>query len=81
VVSVFLWGAMQLCRESRARCMNGNLECVCEASIEWSPTQLIFCAFCGLLSGTVGGLLGSGGGFILGPLLELGFIPQVFKMP
>jgi hypothetical protein len=81
VVSVFLWGAMQLCRESRARCMNGNLECVCEASIEWSPTQLIFCAFCDLLSGTVGGLLGSGGGFILGPLLELGFIPQVFKMP
>jgi hypothetical protein len=21
--------------------MNGNLECVCEASIEWSPAQLI----------------------------------------
>ncbi|CAD6214357.1 unnamed protein product [Miscanthus lutarioriparius] len=77
-VSVFLWEAMQLCRESRARRMNGNLECVCEASIEWSPAQLIFCAFCGLLGGTVGGLLGSGGGFILGPLLlELGCIPQV----
>lgn len=77
-VSVFLWEAVQLCRESRARRMNGNWECVCEASIEWSPTQLIFCAFCGLLGGTVGGLLGSGGGFILGPLLlELGCIPQV----
>lgn len=77
-VSVFLWEAMQLCRESHARRMNGNLECVCEASIEWSPAQLIFCAFCGLLGGTVGGLLGSGGGFILGPLLlELGCIPQV----
>nr|CAB3493404.1 unnamed protein product [Digitaria exilis] len=77
-VSVFLWEAVQLCRESRARRMNGNLECVCEASIEWSPAQLIFCAFCGLLGGTVGGLLGSGGGFILGPLLlELGCIPQV----
>ncbi|ONM08808.1 Sulfite exporter TauE/SafE family protein [Zea mays] len=76
-VSVFLWEAMQLCRESHARRMNGNLECVCEASIEWSPAQLIFCAFCGLLGGTVGGLLGSGGGFILGPLLlELGCIPQ-----
>ncbi|KAF7044067.1 hypothetical protein CFC21_053343 [Triticum aestivum] len=77
-VSVFVWKAVQLCRESRARRMNGNLECVCEANIEWSPTQLIFCAFCGLLGGTVGGLLGSGGGFILGPLLlELGCIPQV----
>ncbi|EMS56955.1 hypothetical protein TRIUR3_23950 [Triticum urartu] len=42
------------------------------------PAALIFCAFCGLLGGTVGGLLGSGGGFILGPLLlELGCIPQV----
>jgi uncharacterized membrane protein YfcA len=71
---------MELCRDSRARRMNGNLECVCEASIEWSPAQLIFCAFCGLLGGTVGGLLGSGGGFILGPLLlELGCIPQVFE--
>ncbi|KAF7052464.1 hypothetical protein CFC21_060557 [Triticum aestivum] len=77
-VGVFVWKAVQLCRESRARRMNGNLECVCEANIEWSPTQLIFCAFCGLLGGTVGGLLGSGGGFILGPLLlELGCIPQV----
>ncbi|ONM13650.1 hypothetical protein ZEAMMB73_Zm00001d002242 [Zea mays] len=28
------------------------------------------------ISGTIGGLLGSGGGFILGPLLELGCIPQ-----
>uniref|UniRef100_A0ACD6A4I5 Uncharacterized protein n=1 Tax=Avena sativa TaxID=4498 RepID=A0ACD6A4I5_AVESA len=77
-ISVFLWKAMELCRDSHARRMNGNLECVCEASIEWSPAQLIFCAFCGLLGGTVGGLLGSGGGFILGPLLlELGCIPQV----
>ncbi|TVU45287.1 hypothetical protein EJB05_04769 [Eragrostis curvula] len=77
-VSVFLWEAVKLCKESRARRMNGNSECVCEASIEWSPAQLIFCAFCGLLGGTVGGLLGSGGGFILGPLLlELGCIPQV----
>ncbi|XP_062212264.1 sulfite exporter TauE/SafE family protein 4-like [Phragmites australis] len=77
-VSVFLWEAVQLCKESHARRVNGNLECVCEASIEWSPAQLIVCASCGLLGGTVGGLLGSGGGFILGPLLlELGCIPQV----
>ncbi|KAJ0967726.1 hypothetical protein J5N97_024643 [Dioscorea zingiberensis] len=40
--------------------------------------SLLFCASAGLLGGTVGGLLGSGGGFILGPLLlEIGVIPQV----
>ncbi|KAJ0089002.1 hypothetical protein Patl1_32307 [Pistacia atlantica] len=40
--------------------------------------HIAFCAFCGILGGTVGGLLGSGGGFILGPLLlEIGVIPQV----
>jgi hypothetical protein len=78
---VFLWEAVKLCRESRARRMDGNWDCVCEASVEWSPAQLVFCAFCGLVGGTVGGLLGSGGGFILGPLLlELGCIPQVYKL-
>jgi len=58
--------------------MAGNTESVCEASIEFTPITLCFCALCGLLGGTVGGLLGSGGGFILGPLLlEIGVIPQV----
>lgn len=76
---MFAWEAVKLWKESRARRRSGNLEGVCEASIEWNAMQLIFCAFCGLLGGTVGGLLGSGGGFILGPLLlELGVIPQVF---
>ncbi|XP_074572677.1 sulfite exporter TauE/SafE family protein 4-like isoform X3 [Curcuma longa] len=75
---VFGTKAAELWRESRARRMRGDWECVCEASIEWTPVQLLFCAFCGLLGGTVGGLLGSGGGFILGPLLlEIGVIPQV----
>ncbi|PKA50403.1 hypothetical protein AXF42_Ash013492 [Apostasia shenzhenica] len=77
-LSVFAWEAARLWRESRARRQRGEWECVCEASIEWSAPQLIFCAACGLLGGTVGGLLGSGGGFILGPLLlEIGVIPQV----
>ncbi|RWW20963.1 hypothetical protein GW17_00014906 [Ensete ventricosum] len=77
-LSVFLWEATKLWRESRQRRMQGNWESVCEASIEWTGMQLVFCAFCGLLGGTVGGLLGSGGGFILGPLLlEIGVIPQV----
>ncbi|KAF3320482.1 Sulfite exporter TauE/SafE [Carex littledalei] len=77
-VGVFSWQGVKLWKESRERRRSGNSECVCEASIEWTAMQLIFCAFCGLLGGTVGGLLGSGGGFILGPLLlELGVIPQV----
>ncbi|OAY81796.1 hypothetical protein ACMD2_19540 [Ananas comosus] len=76
--SVFTWEAVKLWRESRARRTCGNMERVCEASIDWTAPQLLFCALCGLLGGTVGGLLGSGGGFILGPLLlEIGVIPQV----
>ncbi|XP_020086827.1 uncharacterized protein LOC109709158 [Ananas comosus] len=76
--SVFAWEAVKLWRESRARRTCGNMERVCEASIDWTAPQLLFCALCGLLGGTVGGLLGSGGGFILGPLLlEIGVIPQV----
>ncbi|KAM2227569.1 hypothetical protein ACFXTI_014364 [Malus domestica] len=56
----------------------GNTESICEASITWTPVHIAFCALCGIMGGTVGGLLGSGGGFILGPLLlEIGVIPQV----
>lgn len=77
-LSLYGWEAARLWRESRARRERGDWECVCEASIEWSALQLFLCALCGLLGGTVGGLLGSGGGFILGPLLlEIGVIPQV----
>lgn len=37
----------------------------------------LYCA-CGVLAGVVGGLLGLGGGFIMGPLfLELGVPPEV----
>lgn len=40
--------------------------------------QLVFYCFIGVLAGLVGGLLGLGGGFILGPVfLELGVPPQV----
>lgn len=38
---------------------------------------ILYCSF-GILAGLVGGLLGLGGGFIMGPLfLELGIPPQV----
>ncbi|CAN0907089.1 Sulfite exporter TauE/SafE family protein 3 [Linum grandiflorum] len=40
--------------------------------------QLVIYCSCGVLAGVVGGLLGLGGGFIMGPLfLELGVPPQV----
>ncbi|CAI9757601.1 unnamed protein product [Fraxinus pennsylvanica] len=49
-----------------------------EAPINWTVQQLILCCCCGILAGIVGGLLGLGGGFILGPLfLELGVPAQV----
>ncbi|KAJ4714429.1 Sulfite exporter TauE/SafE family protein [Melia azedarach] len=44
----------------------------------WKIHQIIFYCSCGIVAGMVGGLLGLGGGFILGPLfLELGIPPQV----
>lgn len=44
----------------------------------WKVHQLVLYCSCGVIAGIVGGLLGLGGGFILGPLfLELGIPPQV----
>ncbi|KAB2608533.1 hypothetical protein D8674_011701 [Pyrus ussuriensis x Pyrus communis] len=67
------WYWVLFCLES-----TGSTESICEASIAWTLVHIAFCALCGILGGTVGGLLRSGGGFILGPLfLEIGVIPQV----
>lgn len=77
-LAVFGYECVKLYKESKKRRLEGNPESICEADIQWTATNLIFCALCGILGGTVGGLLGSGGGFILGPLLlEIGVIPQV----
>ncbi|XP_030975355.1 sulfite exporter TauE/SafE family protein 3-like [Quercus lobata] len=44
----------------------------------WKLHQILLYCSCGIIAGMVGGLLGLGGGFILGPLfLELGIPPQV----
>ncbi|KAI3977468.1 hypothetical protein MKX01_000381 [Papaver californicum] len=49
-----------------------------EKGVDWKVYQLSFFAVVGVIAGTVGGLLGLGGGFIMGPLfLELGIPPQV----
>ncbi|GMI84760.1 hypothetical protein like AT2G36630 [Hibiscus trionum] len=75
---VFGYEAIKLYKDHKNRTSTGNTETICEASIQWTPLNIAFCALCGVLGGTVGGLLGSGGGFILGPLLlEIGVIPQV----
>ncbi|XP_027349174.1 sulfite exporter TauE/SafE family protein 4-like [Abrus precatorius] len=75
---VFSCEAVRLYKDHKKRISTGNPESICEASIEWTALHILFCALCGILGGTVGGLLGSGGGFILGPLLiEIGVIPQV----
>lgn len=49
-----------------------------EEGKDFSVLQLIvYCVF-GILAGVVGGMLGLGGGFVMGPLfLELGVPPQV----
>ncbi|GKB11350.1 sulfite exporter TauE/SafE family protein 3-like protein [Tanacetum coccineum] len=49
-----------------------------ESSATLTIGQLVLYCSCGILAGLVGGLLGLGGGFIMGPLfLELGVPPQV----
>ncbi|KAL0316153.1 UNVERIFIED_CONTAM: Sulfite exporter TauE/SafE family protein 4 [Sesamum radiatum] len=80
-LAVFGYECVKLYKESKKRRMAGNPELICEAAIEWTAANLAFCALCGVVGGTVGGLLGSGGGFVLGPLLlEIGVIPQARRL-
>uniref|UniRef100_A0A2N9FLL1 Sulfite exporter TauE/SafE family protein n=1 Tax=Fagus sylvatica TaxID=28930 RepID=A0A2N9FLL1_FAGSY len=75
---VFGYESVKLYKEHKKRMSTGNTQSICEASIGWTAMHIAFCSLSGILGGTVGGLLGSGGGFILGPLLlEIGVIPQV----
>ncbi|XP_077219685.1 sulfite exporter TauE/SafE family protein 3-like [Tasmannia lanceolata] len=71
-VGVSLFEAVSLYKGTRVIASKG------EEGTNWKVHQLILYCCCGILAGVVGGLLGLGGGFILGPLfLELGIPPQV----
>lgn len=71
-VGVTLYEAVNLYKGRRIIASKGD------EGTDFQVHQLILYCFLGVVAGVVGGLLGLGGGFILGPLfLELGVPPQV----
>ncbi|KAB1204396.1 hypothetical protein CJ030_MR8G027189 [Morella rubra] len=69
---VSLYEAVSLYKGRRVISSKGDEE------THWRVHQLVIYCTLGILAGIVGGLLGLGGGFIMGPLfLELGVPPQV----
>ncbi|XP_029121349.2 sulfite exporter TauE/SafE family protein 3-like [Elaeis guineensis] len=71
-VGVASYEAVSLYRGKRVISSKGDEE------TNWTVLQLLLYCAAGILAGVVGGLLGLGGGFIMGPLfLELGIPPQV----
>ncbi|EXC22697.1 hypothetical protein L484_001800 [Morus notabilis] len=71
-VGVTLYEAISLYKGRRIIASKG------EDGTNFKVHQLALYCACGVLAGIVGGLLGLGGGFIMGPLfLELGVPPQV----
>lgn len=74
--SVTIYEAIGLFKGTRTIASRGR------HAVNWKVHQFVLYCFCGILAGIVGGFLGLGGGFILGPLfLELGVPPQVLLFP
>ncbi|KAF3783734.1 hypothetical protein EJ110_NYTH31797 [Nymphaea thermarum] len=71
-IGVSLYEAVSLYKGRRTIASKGG------EPTNWKIQKLVLHCFVGMIAGVVGGLLGLGGGFILGPLfLELGIPPQV----
>ncbi|KAI5319543.1 hypothetical protein L3X38_039251 [Prunus dulcis] len=71
-VSVTFFEAICLCKGTRVIASKGK------EITNWKLHQIFLYCSCGIVAGMVGGLLGLGGGFILGPPFhELGIPPQV----
>lgn len=70
---VYLYEAMSLYKGRRVIASMGD-----DQATNWQIHKLLLISACGLLAGMIGGLLGVGGGFVMGPIfLELGIPPQV----
>ncbi|XP_061951047.1 sulfite exporter TauE/SafE family protein 3-like isoform X3 [Populus nigra] len=71
-IGVFLYEAIGLYKGRRRISSKGD------EIMDWQVHRLLMFSACGVVAGIVGGLLGIGGGFVMGPLfLEMGIPPQV----
>ncbi|XP_030464779.2 sulfite exporter TauE/SafE family protein 3-like [Syzygium oleosum] len=71
-IGVYAYEAISLYKGWRVIASKG------EKGKNWQVRELLSYGACGILAGIIGGLLGIGGGFVMGPLfLELGVPPEV----
>ncbi|KAI3414447.1 uncharacterized protein J3R85_016277 [Psidium guajava] len=71
-IGVYAYEAISLYKGWRVIASKG------EKGKKWQVHELLSYCACGILAGMIGGLLGIGGGFVMGPLfLELGIPPEV----
>ncbi|XP_030548737.1 sulfite exporter TauE/SafE family protein 3-like isoform X1 [Rhodamnia argentea] len=71
-IGVYAYEAISLYKGWRVIASKG------EKGKKWQARELLLYCACAILAGIIGGLLGIGGGFVMGPLfLELGIPPEV----
>ncbi|KAF9662209.1 hypothetical protein SADUNF_Sadunf18G0029500 [Salix dunnii] len=74
-IGVFLYEAIGLYKGRRRISSKGD------EIMDWQVHRLLMFCACGVVAGIVGGLLGIGGGFVMGPLfLEMGIHPQYYLL-